>query len=202
MGGIVIFAVFILPITKHGISLYLFMVSLISFIAVYSFLYTDVFTFLGRFIPMYFILFVTVVNGLILQVKLQQYLNWEHPNVQTGFRRGGETTDKIANIFWIIGKAREFQRKSYFCFIDYAKAFECVNHNNPWKIIKEMGIPDYLTCLLRNLYKGKEAIVRTRYGTKNGSQIAKGVHQDYMSSPCLFNFYAEYIMWNASLDES
>ena len=103
----------------------------------------------------------------ILQARLQQYVNYELPDVQAGFRKGRGTRDQIANIRWIIVKAKEFQKKKniYFCFIDYAKAFDCVDHNKVWKILKEMGIPDYLTCLLRNLYAGQEAAVRTGYGT-------------------------------------
>ena len=101
----------------------------------------------------------------ILQARLQQYLNQKLADVQAGFRKGRGTTDQIANIRWIMGKAREFQKNIYFCFIDYAKAFDCVDHNKLWKILKEMGIPDHLTCLLRNLYAGQEATVRTRYET-------------------------------------
>ena len=138
----------------------------------------------------------------ILQAGLQQYMNWELPNVQAGFRKVRETRDQIANICWIIEKAREFQKNIYFCFIDYAKAFDCVVHNKLWKTPKEMGIPDHLTCLLRNLYTGREAIVRTRHGTTDWFQTGKGVHQGCILSPCLFNLYAEYIMWNAGLDES
>ena len=112
------------------------------------------------------------------------------------------TRDQIANICWIIEKAREFQKKTYFCFIDYAKAFDCVYHNKLWKILKEMGIPDHLTCLLRNLYTGQEAIVRTGHGTTDWFQIGKGVHQGCILSPFLFNFYADYIMRNAGLEEA
>ena len=101
----------------------------------------------------------------ILQARFQQYVNCELLDVQAGFRQGGGTRDQIANICWIIEKAREFQKSIYFCFIDCAKAFDCVDHNKLWKIIKEMGIPDHLTCLLRNLYAGQEAIVRTGHGT-------------------------------------
>ena len=101
----------------------------------------------------------------ILQAKLRQYMNRELPDVQAGFRKGRGTRDQIANISWIMEKAREFQKNIYFCFIDYAKAFDCVNHNKLWKILKEMGIPDHLTCLLRNLYAGQEATVRTGHGT-------------------------------------
>ena len=111
------------------------------------------------------------------------------------------TRDEIANIRWIIEKAREFQRNIYFCFIDYAQAFDGVDHNKLWKILKEMGMPDHLTCLLRNLYAGQEATVRTGHGTTDLFQIGKGVRQGCIFSPCLFNFYAEYIMLNARLDE-
>ena len=119
-----------------------------------------------------------------------------------GFRKGRGTRDQIANILWIIKKAREFQKNIYFCFIDYAKAFDCVDHNKLWKILQEMGIPDHLTCLLRNLYAGQEAAVRTRHETTDWFQTGKGVHQGYILSPCLFNFYAEYIMRNAGLEEA
>ena len=138
----------------------------------------------------------------ILQARLQQYMNRELPDVQAGFRKGRGTRDQIANIPWIIKKAREFQKNIYFCFIDYAKAFDCVDHNKLWKILKEMGIPDHLSCLLRNLYAGQEATVRTGHGTPDWFQIGKGVHQVCISSPCLFNFYAEYIMRNAGLEET
>ena len=112
----------------------------------------------------------------ILQARLQQYVNCELPDVQTGFRKGRGTRDQIANIYWIIEKAREFQKNIYFCFIDYTKAFDCVDHNKLWKILKEMGIPDHLTCPLRNLYAGQEATVRTGHGTTDQFQIGKGVH--------------------------
>ena len=108
----------------------------------------------------------------ILQDKLQQYVNWELPDVQAGFRKGGGTRNQIANIYWIIEKAREFQKNIYFCFIDYAKAFDCVDHNKLWKI-QQMGIPDHLTCLLRNLYVGQEAAIRTRHGTTDWFHIGK-----------------------------
>ena len=111
-------------------------------------------------------------------------------------------TCQIANIHWIIKKAREFQKNIYFCFIDYAKAFDCGDHNKLWKILKEMGILDHLTCLLRNLYAGQEATVRTGHRTTDWFQIGKGVRQGYILSPCLFNVYAEYIMRNAGLDEA
>ena len=117
--------------------------------------------------------------------------------VQAGFRKGRGTRDQIANICWIIKKAREFQKNIYFCFIDYTKAFDYVDHNKLWKLLKEMGIPDHLTCLLRNLYAGQEATVRIEHGTTDWFQTGKGVCQGCMLSPCLSNFYAEYIMKNA-----
>ena len=129
-------------------------------------------------------------------------MNHELPNVQAGFRKGRGIRDQIANIHWIIKKAREFLKNIYFCFIDYAKALDCVDHNKLWKILKEMEILDHLTCLLRNLYAGQEATVRTGHGTTHWFQIGKGVHQDCILSPCLFNLYAEYIMRNAGLDEA
>ena len=138
----------------------------------------------------------------ILQARLQQYVNQELPDVQSGFRKGRGTRDQIANIRWIIEKAREFQKNIYFCFIDYAKAFNCVDHKKLWKILKEMGIPDHLTCLLRNLYAGQEATVRTGHGTTDCIQIGKGVRQGCILSPCLFNLYAEYIMRNTGLEEA
>ena len=137
----------------------------------------------------------------ILQARIQQYVNHELPIVQAGFRKGRGTRDQIANIRWIIEKAREFQKNIYFCFIDYAKAFDCVDHNKLWKILKEMGIPDHLTCLLRNLYVGQEATVRTGHGT-DWFQIGKGVRQGCLLPLCLFNLYAEYIMRNAGLEEA
>ena len=130
----------------------------------------------------------------ILQTRLQQYMNHELPDVQPGFRKDRGTRYQIANICWIIAKAREFQKNTYFCFIDYAKAFDCVDHTKLWKILQEMGIPDHLTCLLRNLYAGQEATVRTGHGTTDWFQIGKGVCQGCKLSPCLFNLYAEYIM--------
>ena len=129
-------------------------------------------------------------------------MNHELPDVQVGFRKDRGTGDQIANICWIIEKIREFQKNIYFCFIDYAKAFDCVDHNKLWKILKEMGIPDHLTCLLRYLYAGQEATVRTGHGTTDGIQIRKGVCQGCILSPCSFNLYAKYIMRNAELDES
>ena len=137
-----------------------------------------------------------------LHTKLQQYMNPEIPNVQAGFRKGRGTRDQIANICWIIEKARGFQKNIYFCFIDYAKAFDCVDHNKLWKILKDMGLPDHLICLLRNLYAGQEATVRTEHGTTDWFQIGKGVCQGCLLSPCLFNLYAEYIMRCAGLEEA
>ena len=138
----------------------------------------------------------------ILQARLQQYVNFELPDVQAGFRKDRGTRDQVANICCIIKKAREFQKNICFCFINYAKAFDCVDHNKLWKILKEMGIPDHLTCLLRNLYAGQEATVRTGHGTTDWFQIGKEVHKGCILSPCLFNLYAEYIMWNTGLDEA
>ena len=135
----------------------------------------------------------------ILQSRLQQYVNRELADVQAGFRKGRGTRDQIANIRWIIKKARKFQKSIYFCFIDYAKAFDCVDHNKLWKILKEMGIPDHL---LRNLYAGQEATVRTGHGTTDWFQIGKGVCQGCILSPSLFNLYAEYTMRNAGLEEA
>ena len=126
----------------------------------------------------------------ILQARLQQCMNHELSDVQAGFRKGRRTRDQIANIRWIMKKAREFQNNIYFCFIDYAKAFDCVDHNKLWKFLQEMGIPDHLTCLLRNLYAGQEATVRTGHGTADWLQIGKGVCQGCILSPCLFNLYA------------
>ena len=138
----------------------------------------------------------------ILQARLQQYLNRELPDVQADFRKVRGTRDQIANIRWIIEKARESQKNIYFCFIDYTKAFDCVDHNQLWKTLKEMEIPDHLTCLLRNLYAGQEATLRTGHGTTDWFQIGKGVCQCCILSSCLFNLYAEYIMRNAGLEEA
>ena len=138
----------------------------------------------------------------ILQTRLQQYMDRELPDVQAGFRKSRGSEDQIANICWIIEKAREYQKNIYFCFIDYAKAFDCVDHNKLWKILKAMGIPDHLAHLLRNLYADQEATVRTGHGTTDWFQIGKAVCQGCILSPCLFNFYAEYIMRNAGLEEA
>ena len=113
----------------------------------------------------------------ILQARFQQYMNRELPDVQAGFRKGRGTRDQVANLYWIIEKAREFQKNIYFCLNDYAKAFDYVDHNKLWKILQEMRIPDHLTCLLRNLYAGQEATVRTGHGTTDWFQIWKGVCQ-------------------------
>ena len=128
----------------------------------------------------------------ILQARLQQYMNWELLDVRAGFKKGRGTRDQLANIHWITEKAREFQESIYFSFIDYTKAFDCVDHNKLWKILQEMGIPNHLTCLQQNLYAGQEAPVRTGHGTMDWFQIGKGVCQDCILSPCLFNLYAEY----------
>ena len=138
----------------------------------------------------------------ILQARLQRYVNQELPDVQAGFRKGRGTRNQITNICWIIEQTREFQKNIYFCFTDYAKAFDCVDHNKLWKILNEMGIPDHLTFLLRNLYVCQEATVRIKRGTTDWFQIGKGVRQGYILSRCLLNFYAEYIMRNAGLDEA
>ena len=129
-------------------------------------------------------------------------MNQELPDVQAVFKKGRVTRDQTANIHWIIKKAREFQKNIYFCFIDYAKAFDCVDHNKLQKILQEIGIPEHLICLPRNLYAGQEATIRTQHETMGWIKIGKGVHQGCMLSPCLFNLYVEYIMWNARLDEA
>ena len=129
---------------------------------------------------------------IILQARFQQYVNRELSDVQTGCRKGKRTRDQISNIHWIIEKTREFQKN--ICFIDYAKAFDCVNDNKLWKILQEMGMPDHLTCLLRNLYTGQEATVRCGHGIADWFQIGKGDCQGCILSPCLFNLYAEYII--------
>ena len=129
-------------------------------------------------------------------------MNCELQDVQAGFRKGRGTRDQIANICCVIKNAREFQKNISFCFIDCAKAFDCVDYNKLWKILIEMCIPDHLTCLLRNLYAGQEATVTTGHGTTVWFQIGKGVCQGYILSLCLFNLYAEYIMRNAGLEEA
>ena len=134
----------------------------------------------------------------ILQARLQQYMNHKLPDVL----EKAEEPEVKSNISWIIKKARHFQKNIYFCFTDYAKAFDCVDHNKLWKILKEMGISDHLTCLLRNLYADQEARVRTGHGTTAWFQIGKGVRQGCILSPCLFNLYTEYIIRNAGLDEA
>ena len=138
----------------------------------------------------------------ILQARLQQYVSCELPDVPAGFRKGRGTRDEIANIHWIIEKARELQKNFSFCFTDYAKAFNRVDHNKLWNTLKEMGIPNHLNCLLRNLYARQEATVRTGHGTTDWFQIGKGVRQGCILSPCLFNLYGEYIMRNAGLEEA
>ena len=138
----------------------------------------------------------------IFQARLQQYVNCELPDVQAEFRKGRGTRDQIANICWIIEKTRAFQKNIYFYFIDYAKACDYVDHNKLWKILKEMGIPGHLTSLLRNLYAVQEATVRTGHGITDWFQIGKGIHQGCILPPCLFNFYVEYIMRNAGLEEA
>ena len=146
----------------------------------------------------------------ILQARFQQYMSYKLPDVQAGFRNGRGTRDQVANVCWITEKAREFQKNIYFCFIDYAKAFDWVDHHRRWEILRETGIPVHLTCFLRNPCAGQEATVRTGHGTTDWFQIGKGVHQGYTLSPCLFNLYAEYIMkrwaggstsWNQDFQE-
>ena len=129
-------------------------------------------------------------------------MNHELPDVQAGFRKGRGTRDQIVNIHWIIEKAREFQKNINFCFIEYAKAFDCVDHNKVRKILQEMGIPDHLTCFLSNLYAGQEATVRTGRGTRDWLQIGRGEHQGCILSLCLFDIHAEYIMRNSGLEEA
>ena len=138
----------------------------------------------------------------ILQARLQQYVNWEIPDVQAGFRKGRGTRNQIAHILGSQKMLENSRKKHLLLLVDCAKAFECVNYNKLWKILKGMRIPGHLTCLLRNLYAGQEAAVRTKHGTTNCFQIGKGVRQGCILSPCLSNLYAEYIMWNAGLDES
>ena len=147
-----------------------------------------------------FILYTSKVILRILQASLQQYMNLEISDLQSGFQRGRGTREQIANILWIMEKARAFQEN--ICFTDYDTAFDCVDHNKLWNILKEMGVLDHLTSLLRNLYAGQEATVRIRHGKTDWFKIGKGVLQGYISSRCLFSFYAESIMRNARLDES
>ena len=142
-----------------------------------------------------FISHTSKVMFKILQVRLQQYVNHEIPDVQAGFTKGRGTRGQITNFHQIIKKAREFQKNIYFCFIDYAKAFDCVDHNKLWNILQEMGIPDHLTCLLRDLYAGQEETFRTRHGTTDCFQIRKGVCLACILSSCLFNLYAEHNIW-------
>ena len=146
--------------------------------------------------------YASKVRLKIFQARLHHYMKWELPDVQAGFRKGRETRDQIASICWIIERARNSKENIYFCFIAYVNAFDCVDHYKLWKILKEIRIPDCLTCLLRNLYAGQEATVRTGHGTADWFQIWKGVNQGCMLSPCLFNLHAEYIMGNAGLDEA
>ena len=138
----------------------------------------------------------------ILQARLQQYMNHELSYVQAGVWKGRGTRDQIANIHWIIGKAREFPENIYFYFTDYTTVFDCVDHDKLWKILKDMGIPDHFTWLLRNLYAGQEVTVRTGHGTMDWFQIGKGVYPSCILSPCLFNLHAENIMQNAGMDEA
>ena len=145
---------------------------------------------------------VSKVMLKILQARLQRYVNRELPDVQAGFKKGRGTRDQIANIHRIINKAREFQKNIYFCFIDYAKAFDCVDHNKLWKICQELGTSDHLTCLWQNQYSGQEATFRTGHGTTDWLQTGKGIHQGCKSSHCLLNLYAECIMQNAGLDKA
>ena len=133
----------------------------------------------------------------ILQARLPQYVNWELRDVQAGFRKGRGIRDQTANIHWIIEKARGFQNNIYFCLVNYTKDFNCVDHNKLWKILKEFEVPDHFTWLLRILYTSQEATVRTWHGTVDWFKIGKGIQQGWILSPCLFNLYAEYIMWNA-----
>ena len=144
---------------------------------------------------------ISHTSKVMLKILQARFVNRELPDVQAGFRKGRGTRDQIANIHWIIEKAGKFQKNTYFCLIGYAKTFDC-GHNKLWKILKEMGMPDHLTCLLRNLYAGQKATVRTEHGRKDCFQIGKGVHQGCILSPCLFNFYAEYIMRNAGIEEA
>ena len=138
----------------------------------------------------------------ILHARRQQYMNHELPDVQTGFRKGRRTRNQTANICWIIKNAREFQKKQLFLLYWLCQSLYCVGHSKLWEILKVLGISNYLTWLMRNLYGGQETTVRTRHGTTDWLQIGKGVHQGCVLSPCLFNLYAEYIMWNATVVET
>ena len=138
----------------------------------------------------------------ILWARIQQYVNWKFLEVQAGFRKGRGTSDQIAQIHWIMEKAREFHKNIYFCFTDYTNVFDCVCQNKLWKNLKEMGIPDHPNCLLRNMYLGQRARVRTWHEPMDWFQIGKGVWQGCILSPCLFSLYAEYIMRNSRLDEA
>ena len=138
----------------------------------------------------------------ILQARLQQYVNHELPDVQAGLEKAEEPEIKLPTSSGSSKKQESSRKNIYFCFIDYVKAFHCVDHNKLWKILKGMGIPDHLTCLLRNLYAGQEATVRTGHGTTDWFETGKGVRQGCILLPCLFNLYAEYIMQNAGLDEA
>uniref|UniRef100_A0A8D2L4Q6 Reverse transcriptase domain-containing protein n=1 Tax=Varanus komodoensis TaxID=61221 RepID=A0A8D2L4Q6_VARKO len=137
-----------------------------------------------------------------LHARLQQYVDQELPEVKAGFQRGRRTRDQIANKHWVLEKAREFQKNIFFCFIDYAKAFDCVDHNKLWQVLKDMVVPDHLICLLRNLYAGQETTVRTGHRTTDCFKIEKGVQQGCILPPCLFNLYAEHIMGKEELDEA
>ena len=138
----------------------------------------------------------------ILQASFQQFVHHEYLDGQVGFRKGRRTIDQIANILRIIDQKIEFQKSNYFCFIDYAKAFDCVGYNKLWKILEEVGISDHLTYVLQNLYAGQEATVRTGHGTADCFQTGKGVCQGCIMPPCLLNLYAEYTMRNAGLEEA
>ena len=144
----------------------------------------------------------TLANAQISPSEAPTVHELRTSDIQAGFRKGRGTRDQTVNIPRIIEKAREFQKNIYFCFTDYAKAFDCIGITTNWKILKEMRIPGHLTCHLRSLYVGQEATVRTGHGKMDWFQIGKGEHQGCILSPCLFNFYAEYIMQNAGLDEA
>ena len=143
----------------------------------------------------YVCIYVWIYLSVNSSLKLQRFVNCELPDVQAGFRKGRGTRDQTANIRWIMEKGREFQKNIDFCFIDYAKAFDCVDHNKLWKILKEMGIPDHVTSILRSLYAGQEATVRTEHETTDWFQIGKEVHQGCILSPCLFNLYQSTWKW-------